>query len=86
MTVTKKGNLVELSQREYELIKFLASSVGKVFSREDLMAGVWNYDYFGNPRTIETTMARLRAKLEDEPANPVYICTKHGAGYYLSGD
>ncbi len=86
MTVTKKGAVVELSQREYELVKFLASSVGRVFSREDLMAGVWNYDYFGNPRTIDTTMARLRAKLEDEPSNPVYICTKHGAGYYLSGE
>ncbi len=86
MVVTKKGVPVELTQREYELIKFLAASVGKVFTREELMAGVWNYDYFGNPRTIDVTITRLRAKLEDEPSNPVYLCTKRGGGYYLSGE
>jgi two-component system response regulator VicR len=78
MTVTKKGVPVELTQREYELIKFLAASVGRVFTREELMAGVWNYDYFGSPRSIDVTITRLRAKLEDEPANPVYLCTRRG--------
>jgi two-component system response regulator VicR len=86
MTVTKKGVPVELTQREYELIKFLAASVGRVFTREELMAGVWNYDYFGSPRSIDVTITRLRAKLEDEPANPVYLCTRRGGGYYLSGE
>ncbi len=86
MSVTKKGETIELTQREYELIKFLAASVGKVFTREDLMSGVWNYDYFGNPRTIDVTITRLRAKIEDEPASPVFICTKRGGGYYLSGE
>lgn len=86
MLVTKKGEPVELTQREYELIKFLALSVGRVYTREELMSGVWNYDFYGNPRAVDVTIRRLRVKLEDEPMNPVYLCTKRGGGYYLSGE
>jgi two-component system response regulator VicR len=61
MLVTKKGEPVELTQREYELIKFLALSVGKVYTREELMSGVWNYDFYGNPRAVDVTIRRLRS-------------------------
>lgn len=84
MTVLKDGAQVEVTQREYELLKYLAVSAGKVFSREELMAGVWNYDYYGDTRTVDVAVRRLREKLEDDPATPTLLCTKRGAGYYLS--
>ena len=57
---------------------------GKVFTREDLMQKVWNYDYFGDMRTVDVTVRRLREKIEADPGKPQYILTKRGAGYYFA--
>jgi two-component system response regulator VicR len=86
MRVFKKGKPVDLSQREYDLVKYMAKAPGKVFVREELMTEVWNYDYFGDVRLVDTAMRRLRKKLEDDPANPEYIITKYGGGYYLNAN
>lgn len=82
--VSKKGTLIELTQREYELLCFLASRPDKVFSRTSLMEQVWNYDYIGDARTVDVTVRRLREKIETDPANPVYILTRRGVGYFFS--
>lgn len=81
VAVTKNGKFVELTPREFELIKFLATNANRVFSREELMEKVWNYEYFGDLRTVDVTVRRLREKIEDNPAEPVYILTRRGAGY-----
>ena len=83
--VRKNGVPIDLTQREYELLTFLASHPGKVFSRVDLMEQVWNYGYVGDDaRTVDVTVRRLREKIEDNPASPVYILTRRGVGYYFS--
>ena len=80
----KGGSALELTQREYELIKFLASNPGRVISRKELMSEVWQYDYYGDLRAVDVAVRRLREKLEDNPAEPVYVMTKRGVGYYFS--
>lgn len=85
-TVFKAGRDLELTQREFELIKFLASAPGKVISREQLMTEVWQYDYYGDLRAVDVAVRRLREKLEDDPANPLHVITKRGVGYYFSGE
>ena len=82
--VYKNGKELELTQREYELIKFLAENPGRVMSREELMGSVWQYDYFGDLRAVNVAVRRLREKLEDNPSEPVYVMTKRGAGYYFA--
>ena len=83
--VYKHGALVELTQREYELLTFLAGHPNKVFSRVDLMEQVWNYGYIGDDvRTVDVAVRRLREKIEDDPGSPTYIITRRGAGYYYS--
>ena len=83
--VYKHGALVELTQREYELLTFLASHPDKIFSRVDLMEQVWNYGYVGDDaRTVDVTVRRLREKIEDDPGNPVRILTRRGVGYFYS--
>ena len=85
LQVFKGGRPIELTQREYELLTFLASHPNKVFSRVDLMEQVWNYDYVGDDvRTVDVTVRRLREKIEDDPASPRYILTRRGTGYYYS--
>jgi two-component system response regulator VicR len=83
-TVFKSGMDLELTSREYELIKFLASSPGKVISREQLMSEVWQYDYYGDLRAVDVAVRRLREKLEDNPAEPIYVMTKRGVVYFFS--
>ena len=83
-TVTKSGQPVELTQKEYDLLLHLMRQRGKVFTREDLMQKVWNYDYFGDMRTVDVTIRRLREKIEDDPGKPEFIMTKRGAGYYFA--
>lgn len=83
-TVFKGGKPLDLTQREYELIKFLAATPGKVISRQELMSQVWQYDYYGDLRAVDVAVRRLREKLEDNPAEPVYVMTKRGVGYYFS--
>ncbi len=82
--VLKNGKTIEVTQREFELIKFLAASPNKVFSREELLEKVWNYEYYGDIRTVDVTVRRLREKIEDNPAEPHYITTKRGAGYMFT--
>ena len=81
--IRKRGAVIDLTFREFELVKFLSARKGQVFSREELMEKVWGYDYYGDLRAVDVAMRRLREKLEDDPANPRYIMTKRGAGYYL---
>lgn len=81
----KSGRELELTQREYELIKYLMQNPDKVVSRQQLMAQVWQYDYYGDLRAVDVAVRRLREKLEDNPAEPAYVVTKRGAGYYFAG-
>ena len=84
--VLKDGKSLELSQREYDLICYLISQPGKVFSRESLMEHVWNYDgYMGDVRAVDVAVRRLREKIEDDPAAPTFIVTKRGMGYFFGG-
>ncbi len=82
--VFKKGVQMELSQREYELICYFLDTPDRVISREELMEKVWGYEYYGDLRAVDVAMRRLREKLEDDPADPKYILTRRGAGYYLN--
>lgn len=85
--VTKDGTDLELTQREYELLSYLASNAGKVFSRQELMERVWNYEgYVGDVRGVDVAVRRLREKVEDDPARPKYIITRRGAGYYFQAE
>ncbi len=84
--VTKDGRPLELTQREYDLICYLAARPGKVFSREALMEHVWNYEgYVGDVRAVDVAVRRLREKIEDDPAAPQFIVTKRGMGYLFGG-
>ncbi|HBD86318.1 MAG TPA: DNA-binding response regulator [Clostridiales bacterium] len=82
--VYKGGKALELTQREYELIRYLAENPGKVISREKLMTEVWQYDYFGDLRAVDVAVRRLREKLESNPSDPEYVITKRGVGYYFA--
>jgi len=77
------GKGAELTQREFELISFLAASPGKVFSREELLHDVWQYEYFGDLRAVDVAVRRLREKVEDDPSQPRFIVTKRGVGYFF---
>ena len=82
MIVYKDGGALDLTQREYELVKTLASCRGQAMSRESLMEQVWNYDGFvGDVRAVDVAIRRLREKLEDDPAEPKFIITRRGLGY-----
>ena len=84
LDLKKNGEHVELTPREFDLIRFLATQPNQVFSREELMEKVWQYDYYGDLRTVDVTVRRLREKIEDDPANPVRIVTRRGAGYMFA--
>ena len=82
MTVYKDGEPLDLTQREYELVKTLASCRGQALSRESLMKQVWNFEGFvGDVRAVDVAIRRLREKLEDDPADPKFIITRRGLGY-----
>ena len=81
--VKKNGTVIELTLREFELLKFLANYSGQVFSREALLEKVWGYEYYGDMRTVDVTIRRLREKIESNAAEPEYIMTKRGVGYYF---
>ncbi len=80
----KNDNLIELTVREFELIKFLSSKPNKIFSRKNLLEHVWDYEYYGDVRTVDVTVRRVREKIEDDPSQPKHIMTKRGVGYYFS--
>ncbi|BAK21756.1 two-component response regulator [Melissococcus plutonius ATCC 35311] len=81
--VSKAGENIELTHREFELLYYLARHLGQVMTREHLLQTVWGYDYFGDVRTVDVTVRRLREKIEDSPSHPGYLVTRRGVGYYL---
>ena len=82
--VTVKGKKVEdLTRREFEVLKFLAQSPNQVVSREDLLEKVWGYEYYGDIRTVDVTVRRIRGKIEKDTTNPDILVTKRGVGYYI---
>lgn len=81
--VSKRGEMIELTHREFELLHYLAKHIGQVMTREHLLQTVWGYDYFGDVRTVDVTVRRLREKIEDSPSHPTWIVTRRGVGYYL---
>jgi two-component system, OmpR family, response regulator VicR len=81
--VLKRGETIELTHREFELLHYLAKHIGQVMTREHLLQTVWGYDYYGDVRTVDVTVRRLREKIEDNPSHPSWIVTRRGVGYYL---
>ncbi len=81
--VKKDDDVIELTLREYELLKFLATQENQIFTREQLLKDVWGYEYFGDIRTVDVTIRRLREKIEDDSSSPKFIMTKRGVGYYF---
>ncbi len=81
--VRLRGKNVNLTLREYELVRFLAQNPGQVFSREALLEKVWGYEYFGDVRTVDVTVRRTREKLEPDQSQYRFIMTKRGVGYYF---
>jgi len=81
--VKRDGKVIELTLREFELVKFLAMHPGQIFTRESLLEKVWGYEYYGDVRTVDVTVRRVREKLERDPSNCEYIMTKRGVGYYF---
>lgn len=83
-SVSKKGEPIELSKKEYEVLVYLASNLDEIITRDQLFKMVWGYgDYSESDRTVDVTMTRLRSKIEDDTQNPVYIKTRRGQGYYM---
>ena len=83
----KDGAALDLTQREFELLKYMAAQPDKVFSREALMEHVWNYEgYVGDVRAVDVAVRRLREKVEDDPANPKFILTRRGLGYLFRAE
>ena len=81
----KGGKTVELTAKEYDLMELFMKNPRRVYSRENLMDAVWGYTYAGDYRTVDVHIRRLREKLETNPAEPAYIMTKWGVGYYFKG-
>ncbi|WP_338208616.1 response regulator YycF [Lactiplantibacillus paraxiangfangensis] len=81
--VSKRGENIELTHREFELLHYLGQHIGQVMTREHLLQTVWGYDYFGDVRTVDVTVRRLREKVEDNPSHPKWLVTRRGVGYYL---
>ena len=80
----KDDKLIDLTVREFELIKFLSAQPNKIFSRKNLLEYVWDYEYYGDVRTVDVTVRRVRDKIEDDPSQPKHIMTKRGVGYYFA--
>lgn len=84
--VTRGGEILPLTLREFELLRFLARYAGQVFSRETLLEKVWGYEYYGDVRTVDVTVRRTREKVEPDQNNYRYLLTKRGVGYYFNKD
>lgn len=82
-SVTQDGAQLDLTHREFELLHYLAQHTDQVMTREHLLQTVWGYDYFGDVRTVDVTVRRLREKIEETPSNPQILVTRRGVGYYL---
>ncbi|GBE01836.1 transcriptional regulatory protein WalR [bacterium BMS3Bbin06] len=84
--VLKQGRQIRLSATEFRLLLYLAERKGRVFSRDMLLDAAWKGEAFVEPRTVDVHIRRLRAQIEDDPSNPVYIKTRRGIGYYFNGE
>ena len=82
--VMVEGENIDLTLREFEVLKFLASEPGQVFSRETLLEKVWGYEYYGDIRTVDVTVRRIREKIEKDTSNPRILMTKRSVGYYIA--
>ena len=82
-TVSIDGQMIDLSVKEFELLDYFMSNAGIALSRERILDSVWSYDYFGDVRTVDVTIRRLREKIEDNPSHPNWIVTRRGVVYYL---
>lgn len=85
-SIKKNGDSIELTHREFELFHYLTKHISQVMTREHLLETVWGYDYFGDVRTVDVTVRRLREKIEDDPSHPEYLMTRRGVGYFIQGD
>ncbi len=84
--IKKNGEDIDLTRREFDLFYYLFTHKGQVMTRENLLQTVWGYDYFGDVRTVDVTIRRLREKIEDDPSKPIYITTRRGVGYFMGED
>ena len=82
--VKVRGEIIDLTLREFEVIKYLASQPGQVVTRETLLEKVWGYEYYGDIRTVDVTVRRIREKIEKDTSNPKILITKRGVGYYIA--
>jgi DNA-binding response OmpR family regulator len=83
--VALKGKNVNLTAKEFDLLVLLATNAGKIFTREELLETIWGYEYFGDLRTVDVHIRRLREKIEENSSQAEYILTKWGVGYYFRG-
>ncbi|MBE5806231.1 MAG: response regulator transcription factor [Clostridiales bacterium] len=79
-----RGEVIDLTLREFEVLKYLAKQPGQVITREILLEKVWGYEYYGDIRTVDVTVRRIREKIETDTSNPKILITKRGVGYYIS--
>ena len=82
--IVRGTTVTDLTRREFEVLKFLAQKPGQIVTRETLLEKVWGYEYYGDIRTVDVTVRRLREKIEKNTSNPKIIITKRGVGYYLA--
>lgn len=82
--VKVRGEIMDLTLREFEVLKFLASQPGQVVTRETLLEKVWGYEYYGDIRTVDVTVRRIREKIEKDTSAPKILITKRGVGYYIA--
>lgn len=83
--VSVRGEYIELTPKEFELLRVLAAHPGKVYTRDELLERIWGYEYAGDTRTVDVHVRHLRQKIEKDPSNPEYIETLRGIGYRLKG-
>ena len=82
--VRVRNNIIDLTLREFEVLKYLANQPGQVVTREVLLEKVWGYEYYGDIRTVDVTVRRIREKIEKDTSNPKILITKRGVGYYIA--
>ena len=82
--VKVRGEVMDLTLREFEVLKYLANQPGQVVTREILLEKVWGYEYYGDIRTVDVTVRRIREKIEKDTSNPKILITKRGVGYYIA--
>ena len=82
--VRVRGKVIDLTLREFEVLKFLAGEPGQVVTRETLLEKVWGYEYYGDIRTVDVTVRRIREKIEEDTSSPKILITKRGVGYYIA--